>query len=77
MKEKIYEIFSIVMDVPQDQLNDNTDKDSLETWDSLQYMNLIFALEEAFDMKFTDAQIMEMQNLGEIVQAIEQATVTT
>jgi len=38
----------------------------VETWDSLQHMNLIASLEQGFEVEFTFEEIVAMQSVGEI-----------
>ena len=53
---------SVVFEVPQNQINNKSSPDTLEAWDSLKYMNLIFALEEEFKIQFTDEETLQMLN---------------
>ena len=63
MKEQIKNIMSIVFEESPQNLQDDSSPDSLEKWDSLSHMNLVTALEEEFNVKFTDEEISEMLNL--------------
>jgi len=72
MKEKIFEVVSHVMNVPIEEINEDSSPDTIENWDSLKHMNLILALEQEFDRQFTDEQIIEMLNVKLIVLTLEQ-----
>lgn len=50
--------------------NDNISRESVPTWDSLKHMQVVFALEDAFDCQFTEDQIPELDSLGKIVEAL-------
>lgn len=63
MKEQIKNIMCIVFEESPQNLQDDSSPDSLEKWDSLSHMNLVTALEEEFNVKFTDEEISEMLNL--------------
>ena len=52
-----------VFEVPVDEINDNSSPDNIEDWDSLKHMNLAVALEEEFEVTFTDDEIVEMMNM--------------
>lgn len=71
LKEKTYKIISQVMDVPFEEINENSSPDTVEKWDSFQHMNLILALEEEFKIKFTDEEIMNMENAGVILESLQ------
>lgn len=74
MKEKAFDIISQIMDVPVSEIHENSSAKTIENWDSLQHMNLIFALEEAFDMKFLDEEIMGMACVKDILDILERTT---
>ncbi|HMO18048.1 MAG TPA: acyl carrier protein [Oligoflexia bacterium] len=60
MNDKIRKIASIVFAVPIDEISGSCSPDSIDTWDSLNHMNLVNALEEEFEIRFTDEEIGEM-----------------
>lgn len=43
---------------------------SLETWDSLNHMNLIIAVEETFNIRFASDEIPKLQTLALLQQAL-------
>ncbi|MGE0267456.1 MAG: acyl carrier protein [Candidatus Omnitrophota bacterium] len=74
MKEKVFSIISQIMDVPVSDIHESSSAKTIENWDSLQHMNLIFALEEAFDMKFLDEDIMGMACVQDILDILEKSS---
>lgn len=70
-KEKVFKIISQVMDVPVEEVNENSSSENLEKWDSFQHMNLILALEEEFKIRFSDEEIINLGNAGIILEALE------
>ena len=63
MENRIKNIMAAVFEVPVDEINDNSSPDNIEDWDSLKHMNLAVALEEEFEVTFTDDEIVEMMNM--------------
>lgn len=60
------------MAVPIEQVNIESSPDNIAAWDSLKHMNLVFALEEDFDLTFTDDQLIaELLSAGMIIGVIE------
>ena len=53
-----------VLEVPVDEITDESSPDNIESWDSLKHMNLVVALEEEFNIRFDDDEIVEMMNYG-------------
>ncbi len=51
-----------VINIPSEEINLNTSPYDIEKWDSFQYMNLTFALEEHNRIKFTDEEIVNIGN---------------
>ena len=71
MNERVANTIAEVMSVPADQINEDSSPDTIENWDSLQHMNLILALEEEFDVKFTDDEIANMVSAKVIAETVE------
>ena len=63
MEDKIKEVFSNIFGTPLNEINGQSSPDTIENWDSINHMKLITALEEEFDVEFTDEEILEMQNV--------------
>ena len=70
MRERILLTVSRVMQVPIEQLSADSSPENVAAWESLRHMNLVLALEEEFGVRFTDAQIMDMVNVGRIVETV-------
>ena len=58
------------MNVPIDQLNDDSSPETIANWDSLKHMNLILALEEKFAVAFSDDEIVSMLSVKSIVEIL-------
>ncbi len=74
MKEKIKKIMSLVFEIPSESIEDNATIDVIENWDSLNHMNLIVALEEDFNVRFTDEDILHLLSLPKIEERIQMLT---
>lgn len=62
MENRLKKVMASVFEVSEDTIDKNTSPDKIETWDSLNHMKLVVALEEEFAVKFKDEEILEMQN---------------
>lgn len=71
--EGLNEVFSDVFD-EDIVVNENTTADDIEDWDSLMHITLISAVEDEFDMKFDMKDIVNLKNVGEMVDIIERET---
>ena len=71
MKNRVLRIVSQIMDVPMEQLNENSSPEDVKKWDSLRHMNLILALEEEFGTAFSDQEIGELISVKIIVETLK------
>ncbi len=71
-KGKVARILSDVMGISEDQIDDGSSPDTVESWDSLKHMNLVLALEEEFGVQFSDEKIVEMLSVAQIVEAVHE-----
>jgi acyl carrier protein len=70
--EKLNEIFIDVLDLDECNLTNETSANDIEEWDSLSHIQLIVAIEKSFNLKFTSLEIMKWNNVGEMVNSIEE-----
>lgn len=73
MQELLPQIETIFQDVFNDQklvINAETTASSVPGWDSLTNINLIFALESEFKVRFALGEIQELKNVGEMAALI-------
>lgn len=56
--------------MPAAQVTDEMAMKDVEVWDSLKHMELIVALEQAFDIELTFDEIVAMQNVREIKRVL-------
>lgn len=70
MQNEILEIVSQVMNVPEEQLNDESSPNTVKNWDSLKHMNLILALEEKFAVSFSDDEIVNMLSVKKVIETL-------
>lgn len=68
--ETLNEVFRDVFDDEEIVVNDSTTADDIEDWDSLEHINLVSAVEQAFGIKFSMGQVVTMKNVGEMVDII-------
>lgn len=72
MKDAVKKIMADVFMVPVESIPDDASPDSVAAWDSVNHMNLVVALEEAFDVQFDEVQIIEMLNIDLVVMSLQE-----
>ena len=68
----IKNILVSVLDVEESKIDENTVSGDLEEWDSLKHMNLIMALEEKYEIEFTNDEIAELESFKLIMYSIDE-----
>lgn len=68
--KKLDEVFEEVFDDESIHVNDDTTADDIEDWDSLEHINLVVAIENAFGIKFNMNEVTSFKNVGEMVDII-------
>ena len=71
---RLENIFQDVFDNPGLNITDRTTAASVPGWDSLTTINLIFAIEREFKIKFALGEIQDLNNVGEMVVLINRKT---
>jgi acyl carrier protein len=64
MSDALITLFSEVLSIPAEKLNDNTSPNNTPQWDSLAAMNLVAAIEDRFQTRLTTKEIMKMSSIG-------------
>ncbi len=59
-------IFQEVLDDPNIRISEKTTASDVPGWDSLSTINLVFALEREFKIRFALGEIQELGNVGEM-----------
>ena len=68
--ERLNDIFQDVFDDDSISVTANTTAADIEDWDSLSHITLMAAVEDEFRMKFSMKEVVEMKNVGEMVNII-------
>jgi acyl carrier protein len=75
-ENKLKQVLADVFKIDIQSINDDTSVDNVEKWDSLNHLNLVLALEEAFDISFTEEQTIEILNYPLIKMVLQEHGVT-
>lgn len=70
MNDEVSAVIAEVLGVPRNAINENTSTQTEPKWDSLRHMNLIFALEDHFGVRFCDDEIPALTSIVAIDNAI-------
>ena len=67
MEQKLKRIMAQLFAMAEDEINDGSAMHNLRKWDSLKHMELVFAIEEEFEIPSLDSdEIVEMTSVAAI-----------
>ena len=69
--QKMNAIFVDLFDDNGIVITDETTAADINGWDSLAHITLIAEIEDAFDIKFTMKEVINMKNIGEMIDVVE------
>lgn len=63
-EDRVLQVFSEVLGIAEDQLNDDTSPDNTPKWDSVRGMELVSMIEDTFDIQLSTREILKMRTIG-------------
>jgi acyl carrier protein len=69
--DQVRGVASDIFGVPVDRILANSSSDTIETWDSIQHLNFVLALEEKFSLQLSPEEMEQMRNVGEAARLIQ------
>lgn len=74
---RLTQVFQDVFDQPGLVLTDQLTAKDVPRWDSLNHINLVVAIEQAFKVRFNTTEVARMANVGELVDTIQRKMART
>lgn len=71
---KIYSIAAGILRCPAEQLAPESDSETVSNWTSLNHVEMMLALEDAFGFKFSPREIMKFRTLGDAIDIVQKRT---
>ena len=69
--EQVRQVVSDIFAVPAERIGAGSSPDTIDTWDSMQHLNLVLALEEKFSLQFSPEEMEQMRSVGYISAVLE------
>lgn len=70
LEAELNEVFRDVFDDDGITIRDDMKADDIEEWDSLSHIRLIVEAENTFDVRFSQTEIEELENVGDFKRLI-------
>lgn len=67
---KLRTVVANILNVPETTITDVSNAKNTANWDSASHIELMLAIEMAFDVEFSVAEITGLQNLGDMRQLL-------
>ena len=71
IKNKVCEIVAGICTVEVSEINENSTVGDFPQWDSVGHLSILSQVEEAFDISFEPEEMMEMEDVKDIVEAVK------
>lgn len=71
MLEKVQQIAADVFQVPPKDISANSSPKTIASWDSIQQLNLILALEQEFGIQFQPEELDRIHSIGDVASLLE------
>ena len=68
---KLYDIIAGVLNIEPSTLNEESNALNTPNWDSLRHIEVILAVETAYNIRFAINEVVNMQNLGDMRKVLE------
>ena len=70
----VEEIFRDIFSDQSLKISISTTADDIDEWDSLNHINIVMAVEKKFSIKFALGELMELKDVGDMVDLIIEKT---
>ena len=71
IKNKVCEIVAGICTVEVSEINENSTVGDFPQWDSVGHLSILSQVEEAFDISFEPEEMMEMEDVKDIAEAVQ------
>lgn len=69
--DKVKEIVAAVCETTPDNINAETTIGDFPQWDSMGHLTILSQVEEAFDISFEPEEMMDLEDVSDIVKAVD------
>lgn len=74
IEERVIKIIAEAIDVESNIIDEDTAIGDFPNWDSMGQLVIITSLEKEFEIKFDPEDIMDLEDVGDMISAIEEYT---
>ena len=71
LESAVFRLAADILDVPLANLGPTSSPDSIESWDSIKQLELVLAIEQAFQVELSPDDLVSMLSLDRLVDLVE------
>lgn len=72
VKNKVIEIVANTCEVDPSEVTEQSTIGDFAAWDSIGHLTILSSVEEAFDINFEPEEMMDLEDVADIVKAVEE-----
>jgi acyl carrier protein len=77
IEQRVRQVASDVFNIPAAQITAESSPETIETWDSVQHLNLVLALEQELGVSIEPEEIEKMKSIGDVITLMQQKSAGT
>ena len=67
LMDRVRTVVGPILEVEPERITERSSPNTIATWDSLKNISIVLALEQEFDVSFSETQIQRMNSVAEIL----------
>ena len=71
ISERLKSVILNELNLDDYDIQDETKADEVPGWDSLNHINVILAIEKAYNVRFKGVEVLRLKNIGELQQLVD------
>jgi len=72
IEQRVRQVAADIFNLPLDQITPQSNPQTIETWDSVQHLNLVLALEGELGVQIAPEEIERMQSIAAVIELMEE-----
>ena len=70
MPDRLKNVIAAILDIPTSEIGDDASPETISQWDSVKQMDLMLAIEDEFNIRFNDDEMVTLTSYPAIKDAI-------
>ena len=71
IETKLKKIISVIFLIDQNQINNQSSNENIKEWDSLKHLSLVLAIEEEFNIRFSNDETLQLTSFKKIAEILK------